>query len=381
MVTLASRVRRREPFRVPAMSKRMAEFKTPISKKTKSVMPNTQETPNKLVIPPSPCMKQLGYGTGVTVYLMERFSPIHDCYSSPWAVKKLNRKIKDRTGEYTKRLSFEADILKNLNHKNIIGYRSYQHNKDGSQCLAMESGEKSLADLIEAWQEADLGPFSPQKILKVARDISSALTYLHEEKHLLHGDLKSSNILIKGNFEVAKLCDFGVTLKLNEYGVACDEDQEYVGTECWSAPEALIGETVTHKSDMFSFGLILWEMLSLRPPHIDKLEVNDTIPDDVRQSDLDDSDVSEFQNVLGTRPCLPNVVLDDDYLHVLEIFYACTEAEPHKRPSAKQIMHILHCFEEDIKDKIENKETGHGKLGDKDTDEPTEVNGKIIEDK
>ncbi|KAG7173370.1 Lymphokine-activated killer T-cell-originated protein kinase-like [Homarus americanus] len=282
------------------MQKRMAEFKTPISKKTKSVMPNTQETPNKLVIPPSPCMKQLGYGTG-----------------------EKSVKIKDRTGEYTKRLSFEADILKNLNHKNIIGYRSYQHNKDGSQCLAMESGEKSLADLIEAWQEADLGPFSPQKILKVARDISSALTYLHEEKHLLHGDLKSSNILIKGNFEVAKLCDFGVTLKLNEYGVACDEDQEYVGTECWSAPEALI----------------------------------------------------------GTRPCLPNVVLDDDYLHVLEIFYACTEAEPHKRPSAKQIMHILHCFEEDIKDKIENKETGHGKLGDKDTDEPTEVNGKIIEDK
>lgn len=50
----------------------------------------------------------------------------------------------------------------------------------------------------------------------MARDISCALKYLHEEKKLLHGDLKSANVLIKGNFEVAKLCDFGVTLNLNE---------------------------------------------------------------------------------------------------------------------------------------------------------------------
>lgn len=51
---------------------------------------------------------------------------------------------------------------------------------------------------------------------QVAEDIASALKYLHEEKNLLHGDLKSANILIKGDFETAKLCDFGVTLRLDE---------------------------------------------------------------------------------------------------------------------------------------------------------------------
>lgn len=51
---------------------------------------------------------------------------------------------------------------------------------------------------------------------QVAEDIASALKYLHEEKKLLHGDLKSANILIKGDFEIAKLCDFGVTLHLDE---------------------------------------------------------------------------------------------------------------------------------------------------------------------
>lgn len=50
----------------------------------------------------------------------------------------------------------------------------------------------------------------------MARDVASGLKYLHEEKKLLHGDLKSGNVLIKGDFKIAKLCDFGVSLKLND---------------------------------------------------------------------------------------------------------------------------------------------------------------------
>lgn len=53
-------------------------------------------------------------------------------------------------------------------------------------------------------------------MFQVARDVASGLKYLHEEKKLLHGDLKSGNILIKGDFKVAKLCDFGVALKLDD---------------------------------------------------------------------------------------------------------------------------------------------------------------------
>lgn len=50
----------------------------------------------------------------------------------------------------------------------------------------------------------------------MARDVACGLRYLHEEKRLLHGDLKSANILIQGDFKTAKICDFGVSLKLDE---------------------------------------------------------------------------------------------------------------------------------------------------------------------
>ncbi|XP_045103635.1 lymphokine-activated killer T-cell-originated protein kinase homolog isoform X2 [Portunus trituberculatus] len=296
----------------------------------------------KIVIPPSPLMKQLGYGTGVNVYLMERFSPMHGNYKSPWAVKKRNRMIKDDQGEYLKRLNTEANLLKTMSHPNIIGFRSYTVQKDGSPCLAMESGDQSLENLIERRrEEAGLDPFPSIQILKVARDMACGLQYLHEKMKLLHGDLKSGNVLIQGDFKAAKLCDFGVSLKLNEKGALCDPAQYYIGTECWSAPEVFEEGIITQKTDMFAFGLVLWEMITLRAPHVDKLD-SDFSSDELSESDLSDSlQEEEYLKALGTRPYLPDIPLTEDYLQVLEIFYACTETEPDKRPTAAKILHIL----------------------------------------
>lgn len=49
-------------------------------------------------------------------------------------------------------------------------------------------------------------------------DISKALDYLHNEAKILHGDIKSPNVLVKDDFEICKLCDFGVSLPLNKDG-------------------------------------------------------------------------------------------------------------------------------------------------------------------
>lgn len=335
----------------------MTEFKTPEPSTTTKRIFKDSKSPLKMMIPPSPGMKQLGYGTGVNVYLMERFSPMQGCYKSPWAVKKINRMV--QFPEFAKRLTFEADILKRLNHPNIIGYRSYVSGKDGLPCLMMESGEKSLLDIIELQESEGLGPLPPQHILKVTSDVAAALQYLHDEKKLLHGDLKSANVLIKGDFTVAKLCDFGVALKLNEKGEAC-QDEEYIGTECWSAPEVLIGGKVSQKTDMFAFGLLIWEMIALCAPHIDKLNFNERSEEMNSSEDIEAWEAMqaecdlEYQNSLGTRPPLPNVELGDDYLPVLEIFYACTETDPSLRPSAQQVVHVLQCLR-DIQAAVKEK--------------------------
>ena len=82
------------------------------------------------------------------------------------------------------------------------------------------------------------------------------MTYLHGKK-ALHCDLKSSNVLIDSNWNV-KLCDFGLSRIHEPKGGAVRR----VGTPHWMAPEILIGEKYTFSSDVYSFGMIIWELLS-----------------------------------------------------------------------------------------------------------------------
>ena len=66
---------------------------------------------------------------------------------------------------------------------------------------------------------------------------------------MLHGDLKSANVLVKGEFDEIKLCDFGVTLPLNDAGEVNQEGgkNQYIGTEPWSAKEVIEEETISTK--------------------------------------------------------------------------------------------------------------------------------------
>ena len=251
-----------------------------------------------------------------------------------------------------------------MDHENIIGFRGYLKSEDGRNCLAMEVGGESLGDLLEKRFENDLGPFPPDIIIKVAYSIAKALNYLHNEKNILHGDIKPYNVVIKNNFEDIKLCDFGVSIKLNDENIT----EKYVGTPIYSAPECIKGDkkTITEKSDIFSFGLILWEMIALFPPHTEgnfyKVKKHSCFKNDYwlilifffpdlinkNESALNSDDSlythvsdSEIEENYGTRPLLPPCELGSEYKYVLELFYACTEQDPDKRPSASSIIDYI----------------------------------------
>ena len=75
---------------------------------------------------------------------------------------------------------------------------------------------------------------------------AEALDYLHNEKQLMHGDLKSANILVVGDFENIKLCDFGVTLPVNAEGKVSEPNKCYIGTDAWSPMEVVLFGVLTN---------------------------------------------------------------------------------------------------------------------------------------
>ena len=206
----------------------------------------------------------------------------------------------------------------------------------------MEDGHKSLLDVIDERCEEEAGPFPVPVIESVIEKLASALDYLHTEKHILHGDIKSGNVLVVGDFENVKLCDFGVTLPLNDEGIVSDPDKKYVGTEAWSPLEVIKDHQVlTNKADIFAFGLLIYEMLALHSPHVDKLQFADDDDDDDDDPDESIND-EEFRAALGTRPPLPDdLQMDSAYSKILEIFFAATNEDPKERPSATDILDIL----------------------------------------
>ncbi|KAF2366384.1 Protein kinase-like domain [Trinorchestia longiramus] len=158
-------------------------FKTPNSSR-KNSRPRAFGTPvarvgtgkDTLTIPASPAMKKMGFGTGVTVFLYERYSPNRGKFGSPWAVKKVNSKLplaahgSEKDGDSGSpivkrtqtieemcngRLAAEAKLLRSFNHPNIIGFRDYTTAADGTKCLAMESGETDLYSIIEDLVDAE----------------------------------------------------------------------------------------------------------------------------------------------------------------------------------------------------------------------------------
>lgn len=332
----------------------MAQFRTPVKTKRRTIIDSNLYS-NPIEIPASPLLQRIGHGTGVHILKFER-SPSVGFMRSPWAIKKRNSKIP--AGEdYDSRLEFEAKLLKKLNHPNIVGFRAFTLSSKGEPCLAMEQLDISLGDLIESKVDKGEDIFPAKDILHVGYEMAKGLDYLHNTMHILHGDMKSFNVLVSNDLKKVKLCDFGVSIPLTETLEMKDPRGKfnYVGTECWSAPEVLKTGPITDKCDIWAYGLILWEMMALSPPHVynDSNELQNISEDEECmslkvQNDIDDQSFDDsasfFFNLeknFGTRPPLPAINLGVEYENVLDIFHTCTCEDNKLRPSAKGLLNYF----------------------------------------
>ena len=191
----------------------------------------------------------------------------------------------------------------------------------------------SLYDLLHN----DTFAMDGELLLNILRDIGQGVRFLHASTPLvLHGDLKAQNILVDGKFR-AKVADFGLSQK-KSLGV--------VGTPFWMAPELLRGESCNSSaSDVYSFGIILYEVYSRKEPYADDASMG-----------LQRLILSIADPAVSHRPIMP----PSSPTTIQAMMLDCVRHDPEQRPSFTEIdMQLQRVSAETVAPRVHDKQNAN----------------------
>ena len=210
-------------------------------------------------IGPYQVIRQIGVGGMGAVYLAARAD---DVYSKRVAIKLVQTGIDKQ--EIARRFRHERQILATLDHPNIARLLDGGTTERGLPYFVMDYVEGTRID-----EYCDSHKLSISERIKLFRDVCSAVTYVHQNL-VVHRDLKPSNILVTAE-GIPKLLDFGIAklLKPEMFSNLADATMaEFrLMTPGYASPEQVRGEPVTTASDVYSLGVILYELLTARRPY------------------------------------------------------------------------------------------------------------------
>ena len=242
--------------------------------------------------------------------------------------------IKQLKGELTRlkkeKLLKEVKVMSELHSGYVVHF--YGVTKEEPNWIVMQFCEGgSLKDFLGVDREKSAQKEIPWKQrLKLAHDVSQGLVLLHG-KGIVHGDLKSPNILLNKTQDQALLTDFGLATMEKERSEQLQESSSIAGSLRWMAPELLTGSESSTASDIYALGMVLFEFVARQLPFKNTGWENRDIIKKVKQ---------------GARETFPNGTPNK----YVELAKRCWDGVPENRPSAEEAAQVLTqlCQEESI---------------------------------
>ncbi|XP_019412937.1 PREDICTED: probably inactive leucine-rich repeat receptor-like protein kinase IMK2 isoform X2 [Lupinus angustifolius] len=241
------------------------------------------------------------------------------------------QRLREKTTKGQKEFEAEAASLGKIRHQNLLALRAYYLGPKGEKLLVFDYMPKgSLASFLH-----DRGPETviewPTR-MNIAIEITLGLYHLHKEENIVHGNLNSSNILLDEQIN-AHITDFGlsrlVTTSARSNIIAS------AGNDGYNPPELSITKKPNQKSDVYSLGVIILELLTGKPPgeRNKGMELGEWVTSIVKE---------EWTNEVFDLELMKDAsAISDELLNTLKLALHCVDPSPSSRPEVQQVLHQL----------------------------------------